>query len=727
MGINIPKATDAGLGKVKSEAVNVSQNIDAGAILPTRNSTIVQLGRVGEAGVDASGVLAARVVQQKRIHDDSVSNNEFINASKEYNEYQAELLNRKGANAIGSYKESQIKGNEIYSKYAANLQDDNQRGLFSQKWGNEMLSRGEAISRFEANQRSAYNIESEKAFVQQNVNNALLNYTDPKQVKNAEANIISETNKNIEGLSSDALQLRLQGRLSTLREGLIDRLSTTAPYKAKQLFDASQAVLTPEDRTKAENSLKQGADVAFYSMLEKDPVKAQEMLDKGFFGNVVDPERKEKYRSSIYRQVENMANRAQVNQFLSTMKNENQLFDSMAQSNREDAFKKLYDYQKGFNADPAFVEKTREILLKTKGPNFQEKQDAITDLENTFNTFELKKKDGEYEVSSKTDFRKLIEFNRQIELNYLAGNIDKGMANSYRKRISPAMAEVARKEKGYDDIGLGDGSEDYDSGTQAINDYLLRNKRDKDVVTKSRMMSRYIELQDQIPQEIKNDPVQFNNKQNELIKFVIDEDAQAKNPIFRTLGGVPNSVIKSDGTVDSIKSTPSTVKPASKVDEDFTVMRSKSTGQLWRVYKDGRKEPAPEQPAPANQQQSSNQSFGNFFISDAAAADNPQGEVLKPGQEKKLGGLVLPTPMPKNLPGLQVDGTINLVQRPPSKVSIIEDEGKYFIIPLKDEDGKDLTEKKAERQFVRTDRHFGAFDSKESAEQYQKKLLAKND
>lgn len=134
------------------------------------------------------------------------------------------------------------------------------------------------------------------------------------------------------------------------------------------------------------------------------------------------------------------------------------------------------------------------------------------------------------------------------------------------------------------------------------------------------------------------------------------------------------------------------------------------------------------------QQIQNNKPKSRFFglISDAGAADNPDfanGGLLRPGQtyppQQKLGGLVLPTPMPKNVPGLVGDGTINLIQRPPAKTMVIEDEGNRVIIPMTDEDGKLLTAKQAERQYVRTNRHFGAFSSEQAAEEYQKRLLKK--
>lgn len=595
MAIKIPKASDAGLGRQQQRAVNTGQDINASPI-SSGDFTARQIGQAGQSLSNLGNVAVKRYQQQLKVADENAGMESYNGFVKELNE-TANLgdnawFSRKGKNALGIYQEAQESMDKLAEKYSQNLKNDRQKNEFFRRVGSHRLSMEESLSRYEASQRSAYNIATEKAFVQVNIENASLNYTDPNQIKNAENNIIEITKENREGLPQEALDLRIKARVSLLRTEVISKLSSTSPYKANAFFQQTKDVLTPEDRAKAQNYIERGAEENFYALLEKDPVKASEALDNGFYAGILDSKKTVQFRNAIDTQVNNMAKRAQTNQFLSTLKNENQLFDSIVESNREDAFKKLYEYGKGFNADPAFIEKTRDILLKSKGPTIEEKQNAITSLETKFQSFELRKKDGEYKINNDTTtLPALVEFNREVELARLRGEIDKSLANSYRKRITPALIEASRREKGYDDIGLFDGSEDYDKGTQAIQDYVDKNKLGDKSPEKVRMMSRFIELYDQIPENIKNDPKALDIETDNLVKFVIDEKAKVDSPTLRALG-VPNAVIDENGNVKNIKEGKTDTKPSQKISEDFVIKKSKSTGQLWRVYSDGRKERA---------------------------------------------------------------------------------------------------------------------------------------
>lgn len=732
MAIRIPKATDAGLGREAQRPVNVTQDINASPIGPNNFSVATEIGQAGKSiSRNLGNVAVERYKQQMKVADENAVLEFYTGFAKEVNENanvgENAWFSRKGKNALGIYDEAQQTMDKLAEKYSQNLANDRQRNQFLQRVGNHRLSMEESISRYEANQRSAYNIETEKSFVQTNIQNASLNYTDPKQIKNAEDNIIQITKENREGLPEDALNLRVQARISTLRTEVIGKLSNTSPYKAYALFQKTKDSLTPEDRERANNYVERGAEENFYALLEKDPVKAQEALDKGFYGGILDNKKRNQFRNAIDTQVNNMARRAETNQFLSTLKNENQLFDSIVGSNREDAFAKLYQYSKGFNADPVFVEKTRNILLESKSPSLDEKEAAITNLESTFQSFEGRVKDGKQKINTDTaTLSNLVEFNRNVELARLKGEITNEQANSYRKRSTPILIEATKREQGYDDKGLefwwgkNGGGEDYDKGTQAIQDYVDQRGLSNNSPEKVRMMSRFIELYDQMPEQIKTDPRARDKEIDNLVKFVVDEKAKVDSPTLRALG-VPNAVVDENGKINNIKEGPTDAKISESISEDFVIKKSKSTGQLWRVYKDGRKEPVPQE------SQKTSFNFSNPFISEANAAEDTSGQVLKPGQttQEKLGGIILPTPMPKNLKGLVDDGTINVVQRPPKKTTILEDGGKFYIVPTTDEDGNALDARKTDRQFIRTNRHFGGFDSESDAKSYQKTLSGK--
>lgn len=602
MAIRIPKATDAGLGREAQRPVNVSQDINASPIGPNRFSVASEVGQAGQSIANNLGQVAVkRHEQQLKVADENAALESYNGFAKELNENanngENAWFTRKGKNALGTYNEAQQTMDKLAEKYSQNLANDRQRNQFLQRAGNHRLSMEESISRYESTQRSAYNIETEKSFVQTNIQNASINYTDPNQIKNAEENIIQITKENREGLPEDALNLRVQARISTLRTEVIGKLSNTSPYRAYALFQKTKDTLTPEDRERANNYVERGAEENFYALLEKDPVKAQEALDKGFYGGILDNKKRNQFRNAIDTQVNNMARRAETNQFLSTMKNENQLFDSIVGSNREDAFKKLYEYSKGFNADPVFVEKTRDILLQSKAPSLVEKETALSNLESTFQSFEKKvDKDGKLKINNdNATLPNLVDFNRQVELSRLKGEITDAQANQYRKRATPILIEATKREQGYDDKGLefwwgkNGGGEDYDKGTQAIQDYVDQRGLSNNSPEKVKMMSRFIELYDQMPEQIKTDPRARDKEIDNLVKFVVDEKAKVDSPTLRALG-VPNAVVDENGKINNIKEGQTDAKVSRKVSDDYIDQISPSTGQVWRTYKDGRQE-----------------------------------------------------------------------------------------------------------------------------------------
>ena len=598
MAIRIPKATDAGLGREQQRAVNVSQDINASPISLGPNSTNAAIGQSGQSLEGLGNVAIKRYEQQIKVADENAALESYNGFAREVNDNANVGDNawfaRKGKNALGTYEESQKTMDKLAEKYSQNLGNDRQKNQFLQRVANHRLSMEESISRYEATQRSAYNIETEKSFVQTNVQNASLNYTDPKHIKNAEDNIIQITKENREGLPEDALNLRLQSRLSMLRTEVIGKLSNTSPYKAYAMFQKTKDTLTPEDRERANNYIERGAEENFYAMLEQDPVKAQEALDKGFYGGILDNKKRNQFRNAIDTQVNNMARRAETKQFMSTLKNEQQLFDSIVKSNREDAFKKLYEYGKGFNADQAFIEKTRDILLQSKGPTIAEKQATISELETKFLSFQVEKdKDtGDYEIKGKANnLKDLVQFNRDIELARLKGSITEDVANGYRKRSTKALIAAVKDEQGYDDLGWGsdDKKEDYDKGTQAIQDYVEKNKLGDTSPQKVKMMSRFIELYDRIPEQIRDNPVALDKETDNLVKFVIDEKAKVDSPTLRALG-VPNAVVDENGKINNIKDGQTDAKVSRKVSDEYIDQISPSTGQVWRTYKDGRQE-----------------------------------------------------------------------------------------------------------------------------------------
>lgn len=99
--------------------------------------------------------------------------------------------------------------------------------------------------------------------------------------------------------------------------------------------------------------------------------------------------------------------------------------------------------------------------------------------------------------------------------------------DSQLKKLSPAILEKARRERGKDDIGLlwNDPNEPLDNGYEVIQKYLEKQGKDKDYAVKASLIRDFIEKTDRLPEDIKKDEALFNQAQEEIARSVIASDA----------------------------------------------------------------------------------------------------------------------------------------------------------------------------------------------------------
>lgn len=95
------------------------------------------------------------------------------------------------------------------------------------------------------------------------------------------------------------------------------------------------------------------------------------------------------------------------------------------------------------------------------------------------------------------------------------------------KKLSPAILEKAKRERGKDDLGLlwKDPDEPLDAGYGAIQKFLEKQGKEKDYATKASLIRDFIEKADRLPEDIKKDENLFNQAQEEIVRGVIAAEA----------------------------------------------------------------------------------------------------------------------------------------------------------------------------------------------------------
>lgn len=236
------------------------------------------------------------------------------------------------------------------------------------------------------------------------------------------------------------------------------------------------------------------------------------------------------------------------------------------------------------------VQTLRSIYLKNAG------FDALTDdkkyIDFTVKYEKIKQdlKDSKYK-NIKGPLKDLINFDQELSDAVDQGFIRQEEARSVQRLMTGPLLKKIKKQDG----GFWGFKSPVDTGYATINDWLKSNGRDKDYVTKGKMLRAFTRQLDAHPDMNQNEAKDAAETIGvQIAQDLIKGQALSDNPSLGRLPATPNAVMGQDGQVKNILSGTSQLTPNVNIKAPYIEQVNKVTGERRRVYPDGRIDTLPK-------------------------------------------------------------------------------------------------------------------------------------
>ena len=300
----------------------------------------------------------------------------------------------------------------------------------------------------------------------------------------------------------------------------IERYKTAKKHDGSMLFSPSE-IAAAEAKVKAVYEKK--AEALRMAPLQKgvysDPGLTALDIQAGKYDKVFkDQKEKDKWLKDSQARFEALEKSANVNRIIQGAVANDALYQKV-QSGDVAAFEDIENYRAN-GGDPVFADTMRDSLLRIRPPE-SERAETFATLSDRARGLQLKKlKDGTYKVKNdEVTLESAIALYNDIMKAKVRGIPD---LNDALKSASTAIVALGRKEQGSDDIGFwSDPAEPYDPGYDIIQKHLESQDKDEDYETKALLLRQFVNQADQIPEEIRKDPLLFQQAQEKIANFVI--------------------------------------------------------------------------------------------------------------------------------------------------------------------------------------------------------------
>ena len=255
--VKVPTASEAGVGQRQTNNISTPfQNVRAGAE-SFGAGTGRSIQRVGQS-VGQFGVMMKRVQDEE---DRAKAYETYTLASEQsrsfLNDPEKGIYQRKGSNALGSYKDSLRGIDDIYTKSTEGL-SNGARARFDQLWRAKRERMLEGVSRFEVQQRNAFKQQSAEASLKTSINDAVENFNNPayvdESVKTGEA-IIKDS---MTGAPQEAVDLKVKEFRAGIHSAVIGRMVEDDPLGAKEYYEKNKDNILPSQKVAIEKTLDDG-------------------------------------------------------------------------------------------------------------------------------------------------------------------------------------------------------------------------------------------------------------------------------------------------------------------------------------------------------------------------------------------------------------------------------------------------------------------------------------
>lgn len=192
--------------------------------------------------------------------------------------------------------------------------------------------------------------------------------------------------------------------------------------------------------------------------------------------------------------------------------------------NSPNILQEIEDYRVN-GGDPEMANYMRKSALTRNALGAGEQDIIYSNIIDEIGQLDIKTENSKVKIGNKdANLETVIRLQQKIMKASIQGVAD---LDSQLKKLSPVILELAKKERGKDDLGLlwNDPDEPFDNGYGHIQAYLEKQGKEEDYATKASLIRDFIEKADAIPAEIKKDEALFNQAQEEIARTVIARDA----------------------------------------------------------------------------------------------------------------------------------------------------------------------------------------------------------
>lgn len=310
----------------------------------------------------------------------------------------------------------------------------------------------------------------------------------------------------------------------------IEQYKTAKKHDGSMLFSPSE-IMAEEKRIQAAYEKK--ANALRLAPIEKElmnnPTGLIEKINSGEFdGKFKDAKEKEKYLKEGIAKFKDNEERGQVLRVVDAAVKDKEIYSEFV-NNAPDILEKIENY-KANGGNEELADYMRKQALKANPISASEQDQIYTSIIDEVNQLQITTKQGKVKIgkddATLEDVTRLQQKIMKASVQGVTG------LDSQLKKLSPAILEMAKKERGKDDLGVDSffgffrNTEAYDPGYETIQKYLEGQGKEKDYAAKSSMMREFINRADQIPEDIQKDDQLFQQAQEKIAQAVIAGQAQ---------------------------------------------------------------------------------------------------------------------------------------------------------------------------------------------------------
>lgn len=334
-----------------------------------------------------------------------------------------------------------------------------------------------------------------------------------------------------DGLVSDIPERNMAAHASM--SDIINEVSKTVSMRKSDgtfMFTPEQQIAyTKRAQKQIEEQVKTARLRPIENELLQNPQSLIQKIQSGALDSRLNADEKEKYTKEAIAKFKDNEERGQILRVVQSAVSDSEIYQKFV-SNSPNILEEIERY-KNDGGDPELYDYMRKSALKANPISASEQDVVYSQILDQVNDLGITSKNGKVKIrKDDVKLEDVVRLQQKIMKESVRGVTG---LDSQLKRLSPAILEMAKKERGKDDLGVDSffgffrETEAYDTGYGTIQKWLEGQDREKDYAAKASMMKDFIDKADRLPDEIKNNEILFEQAQDEIAKSVIARQTKA--------------------------------------------------------------------------------------------------------------------------------------------------------------------------------------------------------